>query len=266
MASAGDDGQEAQIDRAPIIEVIPVDKAGSVSVDEALKRRMNEGLIDELRSDLGYIGVEAEWVELSMTLQRYLVRMGNYFLFFPVVLNQLSRLAEKGCRNHLVSFLELIDQMPLDVKNLEIFVSKLLTFNLGNPIKSPSAVLTTLHGIEPENWVEMIWYMDLIMKVDLTMAELTSMYVQHYRGKPPIYIYFLMQIARTGRLEAMDKLMELLPLLEKSGEDIGKEMQPIMDLISENRLAEAELTMIALLQAHSLVPIRSRYRITETMN
>jgi len=224
--------------------------SGEIEMNEALKGQINDQLIDNFRRDLGYIGVEPDWVELRTTLTGYLGRMDNDFILFPKILNFLRAMAHKGFKKSLIAFLEMADEIPLDLVNLEFFLARLLTLDLANPLKNPLAVLMTLQKIEVNDWREAVWYLDLMISTDLTMAELAAMYLEQWKEKPPIYTYFILQIAKTGRLEALDKFADILPKMELSGGDIGIEVKPILDLIAEGKMAEAELYMLALQQMY----------------
>ncbi len=230
----------------------PVNEVTEMLPDEVPENRIDDGLIPQLRNDLGFNGTEPEWVALSSSLRRYLVRNSKDSPHFHVVLKHLKALAAIEDHHALIRLVELLDELPMEPQDLELFMFKLFSFNSDHPVKSPLAILTSLGMISPRNWRVANWYLDLIMEVDLTMAEMTSMYLEKLDGKPEIYVYFLIQVAKTGRLEAMDKFLDLLPVIEKRGEDIGKEMLPVIELIDENKLAEAEMLLMALKQVYGI--------------
>jgi len=200
-----------------------------------------EGLLEDLRASLN-LHIEQQWVAIKSSLIRFSVKLGKNMAYFPTMINCLKRLGIKDSISGLKIFVEMGERLGVDPFAIEMFFEKLMLIEA----EDFEVVMDTIKEISPKTWGEANWYLYLIQETDPPMALFTAMCAKSANVKSNIHHFFLIQVARTGRLEALDKFVEFLETVGQMGMDIGREMEIIMEKLDEEKFVEAELILAAL--------------------
>ncbi|MCC6643688.1 hypothetical protein IT411_02975 [Candidatus Peregrinibacteria bacterium] len=232
-------------------ELLLIDENDLKKITE-VSLEINKELLERLRSSLGYLGPEENWVKLKVKLLEYQFKLGKEICNFPTMIDYLKLLAGKGLVQSLPALLELAMSMPVHQTDMEIFVSKLINLDLTDPVKHPLAVLHTLMNIGPASWKEAVWYMELMQATDVGCAEIAAYYLSEVKNSSPMVRYACLKVVHTGRIETMENFIELVKLLLKVGDDFGKEVKPILDAVESRNFAQVEMLISALKEAYGV--------------
>lgn len=216
--------------------------------EDDLRRQIDDGIIHQLRAELGWPDTSPEWVRLRFSLRHLSMALGENFLIFPKMVEYLKNMSAMGMTEGMTVMAELLVRIPLNAKDLEIFMGKLFKTCMKDPQKKCLDVLAAVYNVSPANWAEASWYLDLVAETDETMAELTGPYLLVIEKCSTIGKFFLFKLAKTQRLETLDKYVEMLPILERRGQNVAEFIKPVLDFVKIGNYFQADQVMALLLE------------------
>lgn len=215
---------------------------------EVRRRQIDDGMISQLRVELGWADTEPEWVRLKVSLRHMSALMNGDLFAFPKMVGYLKNMSQMGMADGLTVMAELLTKLPLNAKDLDIFTAKLFKTCMKDPKKKCLDVLTAIFNVSPGSWAEATWYLDLVSETDETMAELTGPYLLLIEKCSNIGKFFLFKLAATQRLETLDKYVELLPILEKRGQNVAEFIDPVLEYVEAGSYFQADIILGLLLE------------------
>ena len=214
---------------------------------EARRRQIDDGIINQLNATLKWNDTDPEWVRLKVSLRHLSALMGDNFLAFPKMVEYLKNMSHMGMTDGLTVMAELLAKTHLNEKDLDVFMGKLFKTCMKDPKKKCLDVLAAIYNVNPASWSEASWYLDLVSETDETMAELTGPYLLMIEKCSNIGKFFLFRLAVTQRLETLDKYVELLPILEKRGQNIAAFIEPVLEFVEMGNYFQADIILGLLL-------------------
>lgn len=214
---------------------------------ESMRRQIDDGIINQVRVALSWSDTAPEWVRLKVSLRHLSMAQGEDFLAFPKMVEYLKNMSAMGMTEGITVMAEMMSKVPTNAKDLEIFMAKLFKTCMKDPQKKCLDVLAAIYNVNPGSWAEASWYLDLVGETDETMAELTGPYLLMIERCSNIGKFFLFKLAATQRLETLDKYVEMLPILEKRGQNVAEFIAPVLEFVEMGNYFQADVILGLLL-------------------
>lgn len=215
---------------------------------EGMRRQIDDGIINQLRVELSWPDTAPEWVRLKVSLRHFSMAQGEDFLAFPKMVEYLKNMSAMGMTEGITVMAELMSRVPVNAKDLQIFMAKLFKTCMKDPQKKCLDVLAAIYNVNPANWSEACWYLDLVAETDETMAESTGPYLLTIEKCSNIGKFFLFKLAKTQRLETLDKYTEMLPVLERRGQNVAEFIAPVLEFVEMGNYFQADVILGLLLE------------------